>query len=280
MFAVRSYNGVTQFRMGTTFWGGFTPFVVCAYLVDGLLVDTGSYKSRQEFGKACANQVNQVVITHHHEDHSGTGYYFAGRGIPVFAHSTGIPLLGGAKDCPLYRQFFWGKPPAFSARPAPEGLDTDHYSFKLLPTPGHSPDHLCVYLEKEGWLFSGDLFLHERVKMVGKEENYYDSLASMRRLQELDLSRIFCSLGRVVKQPKQAIAEKIAFMEETIEKVWDLHHKGLSIKAITKQVLGSDIQEQLITGGDFCKQNLVRSILTSPKNQTEKLIPGKSHIIW
>lgn len=265
VFAVGIIDGVTQLRMGTTFWGGFTPFLVCAYLVDGLLVDTGNYKSRQEFCEACDNRVGQVVITHHHEDHSGTGYHFAKRGVTVLAHPIGIPLLGGAKACPLYRQLFWGKPPAFSAQPAPESLDTEHYSFKLLRTPGHSPDHLCVYLEKEGWLFSGDLFLHERVKMVGKEENYYQSLASMRLLQELDLSRIFCSLGRVVKRPKQAIAEKIAFMEETIEKVWNLHHKGFGIEGITKQVLGSDLQEQLITGGDFCKQNLVRSILVSPQ---------------
>ncbi|MFZ3171850.1 MAG: hypothetical protein WA118_07715 [Carboxydocellales bacterium] len=41
----------------------------------------------------------------------------------------------------------------------------------------------------------------------------------MQRLQELEVSRLFCSMGRVVKQPKQAIQEKIDFMEQTIERV-------------------------------------------------------------
>lgn len=223
IFAVKNIDGVTQFKMGTTFWGSYTPYIVCAYLVDGLLVDAGCYKSRQELSQACTgqvsqvSQVSQVVLTHHHEDHTGSASAFAGQGIPVYAHPTGIPLLGGNKGCPFYQRVVWGKAPSFTARPAPERLETEHYSFKILPTPGHSPDHLAVYLEKEGWLFGGDLFLHERVKMIGKEENYYHSLASMRLLQELDLSRIFCSLGRVAKEPKQAIQEKIAFMEQTIE---------------------------------------------------------------
>ncbi|MHB1167134.1 MAG: MBL fold metallo-hydrolase [Carboxydocellales bacterium] len=251
--------------MGTTFWGKFTPFTVSAYLVDGLLVDGGSFNSREQLIQACGDQVDQMVLTHHHEDHSGVGYHFAKQGIPVYAHPTGIPLLRGEKGCPVYRQVIWGKAPGFTAQLAPHNLDTPHHSCKLIPTPGHSPDHLSVYFEKQGWLFSGDLFLHERVKMAGKEENYYQSLTSMRRLQELELSRIFCSLGRMIKQPKQAIQEKIAFMEQTIEQVWGLHHQGLSHKAITQQVLGSDLKEHLITGGDFCKQNLVRSVLTSPQ---------------
>jgi glyoxylase-like metal-dependent hydrolase (beta-lactamase superfamily II) len=265
MFVIKNIDGVTQFKMGTTYWGKFTPYDVNAYLVDELLVDCGGYKSREQLIQACGNQVNQVVITHHHEDHSGVGYHFAKQGIPVYAHPAGIPMLEGDKAYPLYQRVFWGKPPVFTAQPAPQSLDTHHHNCKLIPTPGHTPDHLSVYFEKEGWLFSGDLFLHERLKWIGKEENYYQTLTSLRRLQELELSRIFCSLGRVIKQPKQAIQEKIAFMEQTIEQVWELHHQGLSVKAITQKILGSELKVSLITGGDFCKQNLVRSVLTSPQ---------------
>lgn len=251
-------------QVGPTYWGKYTPFTVSAYLVDGLLIDGGCYKNREQIIMTCGNQVNQVVITHYHLDHCGTGHYFAKQGIPVYAHSEGVPRLGGAQTHPMHQKVIWGKPPAFTARSAPTSLATHKNHCQLIYTPGHSIDHLSVYFEKEGWLFSGDLFLNERVKFIGKEENYYHSLASLRQLQKLDISRIFCGMGRVVKQPQKAIQEKIDFMEQTIERVWDLHHRGLSTKAITKQVLGSDLKF-LFTTGDFCKKNLVRSVLTSPQ---------------
>ena len=31
--------------------------------------------------------------------------------------------------------------------------------FQVIYTPGHSPDHICLFEHKHGWLFTGDLFV-------------------------------------------------------------------------------------------------------------------------
>jgi glyoxylase-like metal-dependent hydrolase (beta-lactamase superfamily II) len=50
----------------------------------------------------------------------------------------------------------------------------------VIPTPGHSEDHICLFEPNEGWLFSGDLFISERVKYMREDENVYSLLDSLK----------------------------------------------------------------------------------------------------
>lgn len=262
MLKLKTHDQIVQFRMGTSYFGR-TFYHACSYLVDGLMIDTGCYGTRNEFAAACANySINQAVLTHYHEDHAGNGWYFAEKDLPVWAHEkTAAILADGFKKIPTYRRFIWHTPPAYQLNVLGDHLTTEHYNFRIIHTPGHSEDHICLYEEKEGWLFSGDQFLGVRVKVVGTEENFYQNLASLYQLQKLNISRIFCSFGRIVKNPAEAIKEKINFMENTAESIRLLDYQGYNIKQITNHVLGPGWLGKFITGGDFCKENLVRAVL-------------------
>lgn len=67
-----------------------------AYLVDGLLIDSGPPASTgdlKQFIKSLAPEqaVEKVVITHWHEDHAGGARFLSEElGLPVYIHKNGI----------------------------------------------------------------------------------------------------------------------------------------------------------------------------------------------
>jgi endoribonuclease LACTB2 len=262
MFEVRAHGSVTQFKVGNNHFGR-TFFKVCFYHIDGMLIDTGHYGCKGVYERISQNyQLNQAVVTHHHEDHTGNGCYFSKRGLPVWAHKETIRILNNeSRKLPLYRRSVWKTPPPFEMSLVDEKIQTEHHTFQVIHTPGHTPDHICLYEEKEGWLFTGDHFLSEQVKIAGREENFTQVIASLQKIKQLDLTTIYCSLGRIVTNPQQAIDEKIEFMLTTQEKIQVLSQQGYKIPKITKMILGTDWLGKFLTRGDFCKENLVKAAL-------------------
>ena len=69
----------------------------------------------------------------------------------------------------------------------------------MISTPGHTPDHLCFFLEREGLLFAGDLFRN----VAGLElfpRNAWDReamKASFRKIASLNPRLICPGHGRV-----------------------------------------------------------------------------------
>lgn len=61
--------------------------------------------------------------------------------------------------------------------------------------------------------------------------------------------------------PRQELLLKIKYLEETGERVRELHLKGLSQSQIRKEVFGRELLIAYTTLGHFSAQNLVRSYL-------------------
>jgi glyoxylase-like metal-dependent hydrolase (beta-lactamase superfamily II) len=80
--------------------------------------------------------------------------------------------------------------------------------FRVIPTPGHAADHVCLLLGRA--LFTGDLILGEGSTFVppdgGSLAAYLDSL---RRVQALDLEVLYPGHGPEVSDPQAKIAEYI-----------------------------------------------------------------------
>ena len=93
-----------------------------------------------------------IISTHAHPDHFEAA--------PELKGHFSIPILMGKEEqgflAPLFDYFRMPhfKPDAWLK----EGEDfiCGDLSFKILHTPGHSPGGICLYLEKEKVLFSGD----------------------------------------------------------------------------------------------------------------------------
>jgi glyoxylase-like metal-dependent hydrolase (beta-lactamase superfamily II) len=82
----------------------------------------------------------------------------------------------------------------------------------LIPvhTPGHASDHLCYYLVEEQALFTGDVVLGGSTTVIPPDDgDLGDYLASLRRLQELDVRRIYPAHGPVIDDPRGTLAEYV-----------------------------------------------------------------------
>lgn len=242
---------------------------VSCYYVDGLLVDSGPYRGLEDI-KTCFQDlsVHFLVNSHSHEDHIGNNFWFVKNKEcgPVLVHKTAVPIIKQLPDIykpvPGYRITSWGTPPKTEAVAIGKEIQTDHYCFTVIDTPGHTPDHICLMENKQGWLFSGDLFIGEKVKTMLNTEDTNKLLHSLNRVLKCDFEVLFCGAGRVIeKDAKQAIRQKIEFMEEVKREVYSLYEKGWPVEQIRDQVVGQEDLRFVYSHGEYAKINFINAIL-------------------
>jgi hydroxyacylglutathione hydrolase len=126
-------------------------FVANAYLVDTILIDAGVLPSAIEPHRG---EIDTIVLTHCHYDH--TAY------VREIAHMCNASIAIHHLDAPgLFEDHlslslhFGARSPGIAAqRFLSEG---DRIGpLEVLHTPGHTPGSICLYLEEEDLLISGD----------------------------------------------------------------------------------------------------------------------------
>ncbi len=236
-FKQQSFGNVKGYNGGVSF-GGPPPMTTWCYLVDGVLIDSGTRHLRKPLIECLIkDKPDKILITHHHEDHSGkAGPLQKLLDIPVYCHPLTVEKLKISFSIKPYQHIIWGKSAIVKAEPYGEMIHGNHLRFRPIHTPGHSVDH-TVYLEETcGMLFSGDLFLGERIKFFRADECFEDQILSIRRVLTFDFCHIFCAHRPIMDKGKEALSRKLDFLENFYGKVKDLRVQGLQTKAITKQL--------------------------------------------
>ncbi len=236
---------------------------ICLFAVDGLLIDTSA--------KSIANDVlhfasrvhpHQIVLTHLHEDHSGMAGQLQERfQVPVYVHPDFVEAAGKPFQVPMYRQRFWGLPDPFMASPVGEWIETERYCFEVIHTPGHAEDHIVLYEPNRGWLFSGDLFLAPKVKIVMKQESMPLLMDSLRRVLELDFETLFCAHAGVVPNGQALLRQKLEHLAWIEEQVDRLAAEGKNLRQITRQLFPKRAPIYYLSRGEWSSTHIVRSFL-------------------
>ncbi len=94
MIEVDHLGEVTRVKMGREYQGRVL-YWTAAYLVDGLLIDTGCPHTAEELTRFLEGQhLDLAVNTHHHEDHVGANHQLQQRfEIPIMASRESAPLI-------------------------------------------------------------------------------------------------------------------------------------------------------------------------------------------
>lgn len=269
MLKIGRYGEVTQIMMGREL-DGTVLYWTAAYLVDGLLVDTGcAYTAAELVEYLRSRKVEQVVNTHHHEDHIGANSIIRQQlGPGIYAHLLALPLIN--KQLPLreYQETVWGYPELSTGQAVPERIITTNYIFEVLETPGHSPDHISLYEAEQGWLFSGDLFVSEKYKALRADEDIETIIASLDKVQALPQEKItlFTSIGKVFPEGKKVINNYLAYLSDLRKKVAWLADESLTAVEIRDRIFGCETQLAALTGGHFAVLNLIKQLMPRPGN--------------
>jgi ribonuclease/clavin/mitogillin len=262
MLRIQTYDPVTRIEMARTV-AGRPLYRASAYLVDGLLIDSGPPSTGRELAAFARDRVvTQLVHTHGHEDHVGGDWALCDMlGLVPYAPAGTLSTLAHPPRIHLYRLIIWGQPRPVHGQPLDGRLATSHYRFQVVPTPGHTPDHVCLYEPNEGWLFSGDLFIGVHVKYLRVDEDANEILTSLRWLAGLNPATMFCAHAGIVPGPVEALQAKVAYWEEVRAQAFALYRQGRSLSAIRDAVLGPEGPMTRVTLGHYSKLNLVRSLL-------------------
>lgn len=208
------------------------------YLVDQILFDTGLSHCRKEvLGFVAENRVSSVYLTHHHEDHSGNAAAIKDKfSIPVSGHPITIEKM--RKPLPIfpYQHFMWGASQALEVSPLPEKIESNQFTFIPVETPGHSRDHTAYWEPNEGWLFSGDLYLADRIKYFRADEDLNDQIESLRKVLKLEFDALFCAHHPKFKKGKQHLQRKLDFLVSIREAVGHLLAQGKEHRQIIKEI--------------------------------------------
>jgi len=246
---------------------GIPLFKVHAFFVDGLLIDTGLVHGRDRFLRLCDTfHPETIVNTHYHEDHTGNNYWITKKyGLIPLAHpKTSSYLQTPSQWVPFYRRVVWGCPHPSETGEVDSEIQIGRFRFIVIPTPGHSDDHICLYEPNEGWLFSGDLFIGEQLRYLRDDEDIYSTIDSLKRIASLHLETMFCSFSGFIHRPKDAIHQKIDYLENLKNDIEKGLQQGLSPQEIRRKLLGEGDRYRYLTAGQISKQNLINAFLRNP----------------
>ena len=133
----------------------------------------------QRMWRAAGGQIKAIVCTHSHPDHSPGA-------APLQALCTNKPPILGLSSRPTSRansRFTPDRELIDGEKLVLQGLCLDGeitHTLRVVHTPGHAANHLCLVLEEDGLLFSGDHVLNGSTTVIdppdGHMGDYLDSL--------------------------------------------------------------------------------------------------------
>ena len=267
-----AYGPIDGLQTGR-FGASINTMSIC-YRIGHTLIDTGPpnrWRAVRRFvdEQHAEHRIERVVLTHHHEDHAGNAIRIKKHlGVPVFAPEASLEPLAEGFPMELYRRIVWGKPNPVAAQPMPERLSiANGWHLQRIAVPGHADDMVCYLVPEEGWLFTADLFIARKPRYLRHDEDLLQLIASLRRVLEYDFEILFCGHRGVVKNGRQALREKLRYLEALCGVVQRRHDSGESINHITEQMLGRDGMLRWLSGGDFSKKHMIRSCLDTYQHE-------------
>ena len=167
-----------------------------------LLIDAGVGDSRhvEEVARALEGRpLAIVVVTHNHSD-----------------HASGVTALAARWPAATFCKFPWPErddryPVAWA--PLRDGQEIEAGGRRLLVvwTPGHAPDHVCLFDEDSRVLFGGDLLVRGSTVVIPASTggSLVQYLASLERVRDLHASRVLPAHGAPIEQVGALIDEYV-----------------------------------------------------------------------
>lgn len=244
-------------------------FATWVSLLDGLAVESGFHRARGDLLPTLeGRRIEQVAVTHEHEDHVGNAALIARRFRATVRGPAATKHIIEEPHTLLrypYHYVLWGVGPGVPTEPLGDVLETPRYRLDVIPTPGHTRDHVAFFEPQRRVVFTGDLYTGPKVRAARKVENVADQIASLKRVRDLKPKRMICYHKGPIDDPIPALEAKIAFMRELREDALRLRDEGLSEGAITRRLLGRETPLLLFyTMGDFSRRRLVHAALHPP----------------
>lgn len=204
-----------------------------------LLVDTG-YPGPTSFQKLLSSlselgvtpyDITKIILTHQDLDHIGGLLLFLKENpsIEFVCHEAEKPYVEGEKklvkisksaehsmeNLPEHvknalMQVFQNPPKAPVTATLQDGQVLKLYGgITVIHTPGHTPGHICLYVQKARLLIAGDAIISQNGKLYGPVPQYAQEIEKARQslssLKAFDIEKVICYHGGFVENAKEQL---------------------------------------------------------------------------
>jgi glyoxylase-like metal-dependent hydrolase (beta-lactamase superfamily II) len=187
-----------------------------------VLVDAGSGEASHRDALAAALEsagvsLSRVLVTHAHSDHMGGAARIAARWPEVRFAKVPWPGRDGRFEVP------------YDVLADGDRLAAGDEELVVIHTPGHSPDHMCLWHEATRTIFCGDLILEGGTVVIpaSRGGRLADYLRSLERVCALEPSQALPAHGRVIERPIELIRGYLAHRARRELQVIDALREGL-----------------------------------------------------
>jgi glyoxylase-like metal-dependent hydrolase (beta-lactamase superfamily II) len=197
------------------------------------LVDAGLPGQEEAIAAALAEagleprDLKRIVLTHQDIDHVGSlSGLVRASGARVLAHEIEAPFIDGRQPPRFARPEILERRPELRAvaerfqptavdEPLQDGARLDLAGgTRVVSTPGHTPGHLCLYLERSRTLVAGDALTASDGRLEGPNpsatQDMQTASRSVSRLAELDVQAVVCYHGGVVQDDASGQLRRVA----------------------------------------------------------------------
>lgn len=260
-FSQETIRGV-HIGKGSIAFQGIELTVHC-FVVDGVLIDTGAKSLEKGFIPFFQQQdIEQVVITHYHEDHTGCAAYLQEtRRLPVYMNKMTVDDCKKSADYPLYRKWFWGRRRPFQAQAIGKTFSSRQAVWDVIETPGHTADHLAFLNRETGQLFTGDLYCQERTKVILREESIPATIDSLRKVLTYDFQEVFCCHAGYLADGRAALQKKLDDLSELQGTIIQLHEEGMTPVEIKNRLFPKKYPIIFFSSGEWDSLHIIHSVL-------------------
>ena len=239
------------------------PMSVYSFNVDGILIDAGASSLAEPFSPYFDEaDFDAIYITHFHEDHMGNvASLQEQRKVPAYIHPSSAPYTHKPFRIPTYRQLVWGQPAPFASTPLSQTFTSRNHTWEVVETPGHTKDHVAFYNKDLGAMFTGDLFVAPKVKLVLIDENILNTLDSLKNMEAYDFDDMYCCHAGHVKDGKKLIRLKIDYIEDLEGQVLALAAQGKDIHEITAELFPTPYPIITASNTEWSPIHMIRTFL-------------------
>jgi glyoxylase-like metal-dependent hydrolase (beta-lactamase superfamily II) len=202
---------------GTNTWLIAEPGSAVAVVVDPGPDHEAHLGRVRHLAAAAGQRISRILLTHGHQDHSA--------GAARLARLTGAPVL--AAD-PALRRGPGETAPAGTrgggGSLAPGDVVTEAgCELRVVASPGHTADSVCLLLPADGALLTGDTVLGRGTTVLGADGSLADYLATLDRLRvladERQLSTLLPGHGPVLADPAGVLDFYITHRRERLAEI-------------------------------------------------------------